>query len=250
MTAQRTSTVNATRREQAFDQWWKLGEHNGVLPTAKSALAREAFYAAWGGSDVPAQSTLTDDQQRALERMAGHDKYDPGLSYDRLELLVESAAQAAKDVLSSFPSAQSMPDMARLSASEVACYRWPEDTAEHRAMREAFCDGAAHIAPAQGSRGCDDIAAERQRQMVREGWTPAHDDEHTESDLASAALCYVYVSIFDPGDFPLRYWPWDRKWWKPSDARRNLVKAGALIAAEIDRLDRASALPSTDGSTP
>ena len=36
--------------------------------------------------------------------------------------------------------------MARLSASEVACYRWPEDTAEHRAMRAAFCDGAAHIA--------------------------------------------------------------------------------------------------------
>lgn len=37
------------------------------------------------------------------------------------------------------------PEMARLSASEAACYRWPEDTAEHRAMRAAFCDGAAHI---------------------------------------------------------------------------------------------------------
>lgn len=35
-------------------------------------------------------------------------------------------------------------DMIRLSASEVACYRWPEDTAEHRAMRAAFIDGAAY----------------------------------------------------------------------------------------------------------
>ena len=36
------------------------------------------------------------------------------------------------------------PEMARLSASEAACYRWPESTAEHRAMRAAFMDGAAH----------------------------------------------------------------------------------------------------------
>jgi hypothetical protein len=42
-------------------------------------------------------------------------------------------------------------------------------------------------------------------------------------------------------------WPWDASWWKPSnDPVRNLVKAGALIAAEIDRLQRAAA--STDES--
>jgi hypothetical protein len=35
------------------------------------------------------------------------------------------------------------------------------------------------------------------------------------------------------------FWPWDQDWWKPSpDPIRNLVKAGALIAAEIDRLQR------------
>lgn len=37
-----------------------------------------------------------------------------------------------------------------LSASEIACYRWPEDTAEHRAMRAAFCDGASALTPAEG----------------------------------------------------------------------------------------------------
>jgi hypothetical protein len=35
-----------------------------------------------------------------------------------------------------------------LSASELACYRWPEDTAEHRAMRSAFMEGAASMASA------------------------------------------------------------------------------------------------------
>lgn len=87
-----------------------------------------------------------------------------------------------------------------------------------------------------------DIKAERQRQINMEGWTAAHDDRHDEGDLALAALCYVYASIFDPGDFPDRYWPWDRKWWKPGDNRRNLVKAGALIIAEIQRMDREAGL--------
>jgi hypothetical protein len=42
------------------------------------------------------------------------------------------------------PGAGERENFARLSASEVACYRWPEDTVEHRAMRAAFMDGAAH----------------------------------------------------------------------------------------------------------
>lgn len=88
-----------------------------------------------------------------------------------------------------------------------------------------------------------DIANERFRQVEDEGWTPDHDDEYDEGALAQAALCYVYASVFDPGDFPLRYWPWDKEWWKPADNRRNLVKAAALIVAEIERLDRGSMVP-------
>jgi hypothetical protein len=33
-------------------------------------------------------------------------------------------------------------------------------------------------------------------------------------------------------------WPFDGSWLKPKSAREDLVRAGALIAAEIDRLDR------------
>ena len=99
--------------------------------------------------------------------------------------------------------------------------------------------------------GAELIAAERQRQIDVEGWTAAHDDLHEECELLDAALCYGGVAgsqILD-GDGGaeakekmLEGWPWDRAWWKPSsDPIRNLVKAGALIAAEIDRLQRKAA---------
>lgn len=79
--------------------------------------------------------------------------------------------------------------------------------------------------------GASMIAAERQRQIEVEGWTHEHDDEHRHGELVSAAVCYAKPALADT------YWPWDPFWWKPSDDPiRNLVKAGALIAAEIDRL--------------
>ena len=91
---------------------------------------------------------------------------------------------------------------------------------------------------AWGSQAVLDVAAERRRQIEAEGWTPEHDDEHSVGELAKAAACYVLVSAgFNP-DATINVWPWHRLWWKPSDKRRNLVKAGALILAEIERLDR------------
>lgn len=95
-----------------------------------------------------------------------------------------------------------------------------------------------------------EIADERARQINKEGWSSAHDDEHTEGQLAQAALCYVYASIFAPQTFLRRYWPWDDVWWKPSDERRNLVKAGALIAAEIDRIDRIDHAKNVEADAP
>jgi hypothetical protein len=92
------------------------------------------------------------------------------------------------------------------------------------------------------------IAAERHRQMSAEGWTPEHDDEHADAALVCAAICYAEAgSGFDLEISPSRtqkvpfLWPWEESWWKPSDDLvRNLAKAGALIAAEIDRLQRAA----------
>lgn len=94
--------------------------------------------------------------------------------------------------------------------------------------------------------GIDDIAAERRRQIESEGWTPEHDDEHANGEIAKAAACYAdFASMPDTGRItiggvPLA-WPWDWTWWKPKNRRYDLVRAGALIAAEIDRLDRLEA---------
>ena len=80
----------------------------------------------------------------------------------------------------------------------------------------------------------DDIAAERKRQITQEGWSPEHDDKHSDGSLRAAACCYIAPEM--AGEI----WPWGFDWWKPAGLRRNLVKAGALIAAEIDRIDRQS----------
>lgn len=85
-----------------------------------------------------------------------------------------------------------------------------------------------------------DVAGERARQIETEGWTTAHDDQHDEGELAAAAACYalsVTRNAEEPPP-PPPMWPWDAEWWKPQDRRRNLVRAGALIVAEIERLDR------------
>lgn len=94
-----------------------------------------------------------------------------------------------------------------------------------------------------------DVLAERLRQIEAEGWTPEHDDHHPGGVMASAAACYAAASrqVLRDGTDPEAIcapgmWPWDRHWWKPAPVRRMLVKAGALILAEIERLDRAAIL--------
>ena len=85
-----------------------------------------------------------------------------------------------------------------------------------------------------------------------EGWTPEHDDAYVESELAFAAACYCEFAAYGymHGLRKMKrkavssQWPFDISWWKPSAGDDingrilELAKAGALIAAEIDRLQR------------
>jgi len=89
---------------------------------------------------------------------------------------------------------------------------------------------------AWSSQGAMDVLAERRRQIEAEGWTPEHDDEHDGGELALAAACYATAS--PDGFSDLVQWPWEEEAWKPKDRRRNLIKAAALLLAEIERLDR------------
>ena len=95
-----------------------------------------------------------------------------------------------------------------------------------------------------------DVASERRRQITEEGWTPEHDDEHVSGAMAAAGAAYALVAARESNPNPgwqkellkaaEHIWPWDEEWWKPKDNRSNLVRAAALIIAEIERLDRAS----------
>lgn len=93
------------------------------------------------------------------------------------------------------------------------------------------------------SNAVQSVIAERQRHQSVEGWTPEHDDEHCNGELAMAAVCYINETgtVNRNGGKPWG-WPWDASWWKPNARRRNLVKAGALILAEIERIDRAAGI--------
>ncbi|GCS76615.1 hypothetical protein HmCmsJML010_03148 [Escherichia coli] len=86
-----------------------------------------------------------------------------------------------------------------------------------------------------------DVIAERQRQQSVEGWTPEHDNAYQNSELADAAACYA-IHAHNQGFSTPAHWPWSPDWWKQSGARRDLVKAGALILAEIERIDRAAGI--------
>jgi hypothetical protein len=108
--------------------------------------------------------------------------------------------------------------------------------------------------------GWRDVMAERQRQISAEGWTAEHDDEHKPGQLASAAACYVLNAATwlrrghgvareqYAGLSPINWtnWPWAEAWWKPTNERRDLVKAAALILAEIERIDRAATPVASD----
>lgn len=116
--------------------------------------------------------------------------------------------------------------------------------------------------------GIELIAEERQRQIDVEGYSKEHDLQHDEGEFLDAAAAYMtpnikrpridvthelnnqpsYAVTYDQPSsdgtihkmrvLPPRTWPWGEQYWKPTplDRIRELTKAGALIAAAIDRL--------------
>ena len=100
-----------------------------------------------------------------------------------------------------------------------------------------------------------EILAERRRQIAVEGWTPKHDERHPFSELALAASAYALAgaakatSVSAPGIIEAHaaaWWPWEPETFKPKDSRRDLVRAGALLVAALERLDRDAELGSLD----
>ena len=116
----------------------------------------------------------------------------------------------------------------------------PEDSPFDAAIEAGWID------PTDLSKATRDVMNERDRQWNEEGWTPEHDDKHVNGEMARAAAGYAFhAGLSDEWrakGLP-QGWPagWAFSWWKPTSRRRDLVKAAALILAEIERLDRADA---------
>jgi len=104
----------------------------------------------------------------------------------------------------------------------------------------------------QDEADVDLIKEERRRQIAAEGFSSSHDDDHDTGELLQAAICYAQSVLYlNPKrrstkrqraravEVPSK-WPWDKYDWKPTpgDWLRQLAKAGALIAAEMDRMIR------------
>lgn len=94
-----------------------------------------------------------------------------------------------------------------------------------------------------------DVLNERERQMQVEGWSIEHDDKYELNELTRAAAGYTNNVVARGWTFPKDpegyqqeevpdFWPWDDAHWKPKSPRQDLVRATALLIAEIERIDR------------
>lgn len=239
--------------------------------------AFEAFIAKWNSEKKDAGLTMTDDEHDCAEeawyaalawlRSQG-EVVAHGIGPGDWTYTISSPVRVgAKLFIAPQPAWRKVDDEIESGVG----IRWVSDTGIHgrptaHDVREYLerrgesakcgCDKCTAPQPAipdeWQSNAARDVLAERIRQMENEGWTHLHDDEHSDGSMAQAAACYALGAATDNPDrhvmdrfgiegTPYRIhslWPWDRKWFKPHSRRRDLVKAAALILAEIERLDR------------
>ncbi|HGA2772222.1 hypothetical protein AAER26_09560 [Pseudomonas aeruginosa] len=216
------------------------------------------------------------ERDAALARVAGLELGIARIAGDFLpdnsgqaELALDEMRQALHELLAAAPTQaqHSVPEKVRTLLSRAQCeiehlaeclenvcedeedFDVREDVADGRVVAADIAHMLAAAPDKEVPQAWLDVQAERRRQVEAEGWTPEHDDEHDSGEIACAAACYAL-----PPAHPARIegalgrygrdpniWPWTRDWWKPApnDRRRELIKAGALVLAEIERLDRA-----------
>lgn len=117
---------------------------------------------------------------------------------------------------------------------------WIGETPEETAAREK------KIADELGAYGADlrvlgEILKERGKQ-AKKGYTASSDDRHTENELPQAAIAYALNAALPAASVQVPYfWPWDVAAFRPEGRRADMIKAAALLVAEIQRMDRAVA---------
>ncbi|MCW3863453.1 hypothetical protein [Pseudomonas aeruginosa] len=171
--------------------------------------------------------------ERDIDRMrSDRDKSDNKEIYDRsISLAMERLKAAQNAVFTTEPGCD--------TAVELAA----QTTQAQHSVPELLVRAEDFVSGKEVPQAWLDVQAERRRQITAEGWTPEHDDLYCAAELPRAAAAYILNGANDEAP---AIWPFSAKWWKPRDARSNYVRAGALILAEIERLDRAA--PGKEGN--
>lgn len=209
---------------------------------------------------VVAMETVSDE--RLAEMLAGLEGVTPGPwgvwrepTFTQADAIRELTFQVESTPIADFAKAVYLLDAGGKCPATTGCGPSSAANAAHIArlapetvrsiISELLASRLAKQAPAW-----QDVIAERQRQVEAEGWTAAHDDQHDRGEMAAAAGCYALGArlktheVDGPGSYVVpEHWPWDGEWWKTKTRRQDLVRAGALILAEIERLDRLAPSP-------
>jgi len=81
------------------------------------------------------------------------------------------------------------------------------------------------------------LRLERLRQIHEEGYDREHDDGHDWRQFVKAATAYLLAAV-DMPHHGAEFWPWEPEYFKPKSPFRNMVRAGALLIAGMERFAR------------
>lgn len=121
-------------------------------------------------------------------------------------------------------------DICHITKTEGLVRTIPEIVERFQGLKSTFTDDVP--------QAWLDVIAERRRQMEKLGFTHEQDDGYVYAELPRAAICYIRTAMGHPNIDPPMEWPWSLQHWKPRSPREDLVRAIALLIAEVERIDR------------
>ncbi len=204
-----------------------------------AAMAVQDSSSASAGGQVAPDSSLTEFKERVFELLGCGSAVDPSAALESIRNLVRREACLSAIEREYFTVAiPPDPSEGETEPGDECVLRWGQDPEAY--VRDF--GGAVHnlgMMMAELSPAARSVLAERHRQISAKGYTPAADDRYTGCELAAAAATYAVGT--KPSDLQVlnaRVWPWPAHTFHFSTYRRSLEKAGALILAELERLDR------------
>jgi hypothetical protein len=243
-TAMRFAGASASRFNENYSRGYYACAPVGVVGEGR----------AWGRDDLVVLKLYAEDiKAGVLPKIAGRwacelrarMDLDPGI-----DVFYRDRTVVAEGGLFSSTEAIVSDSELTVHSRAVVIYRWETiELSELRRKAQIAIDAEAEVTPRREdlreaqTKAARDVLAERARQISVEGWTPERDNQYAKGELAEAGACYALLAgkgataseLDQPG-----LWPWHWTWWRSTTRRRDLVKAGALIIAELERLDRAA----------